>query len=76
VKSSGGRSFVLPAAVQRTVRFVVALGLIIYEAVIYEGSPRLLLLGVYLTMMGLPVAEWGDELRRAASDRLGRGTEE
>lgn len=63
------------AALQRAARFVVALVLIVYEAVIYEGEPRWLLLAVYLTMMGLPVAEAGDELRRAALRRL-RGDEE
>lgn len=62
--------FSMPAAVQRTVRFVVALGLVIYEAVIHDGEPRPLLLGLYLTMMGLPVAEGADALRRAAMRRL------
>lgn len=70
------RSLVLTAPVQRTVRFVVALVLVIYEATIYDGEPRWLLLGVYLTMMGLPIAEWGDEVRRAAVERLTPGEEE
>lgn len=60
----------MPAAVQRTVRFVVAVGLVVYEATIHPGEPRLLLLGVYLTMMGLPVAEGADALRRAATKKL------
>lgn len=72
----GHRSFILTAAAQRTVRFVVALVLVIYEATIYPGDPRWLLLGVYLTMMGLPVAEWGDEIRRAATERTRAGAEE
>jgi hypothetical protein len=63
-------SGVLSGARQRSLRFVVALGLVIYEAVIYQGPPRWVLLGVYLTMMGLPIAEWGDELRTRATAAL------
>lgn len=57
----------MSSGVLRTLRFVVALALIVYEAVLYDGPPRWVLLGVYLTMMGLPIAEWGDDLRRAAT---------
>lgn len=65
----------MPAAVQRTLRFLVALALVIYEATLYHGTPRWLLLGVYLTMMGLPIAERVDEVRRAAMRRLGTDEE-
>jgi hypothetical protein len=34
--------------------WVVALGLIIYEAVIYQGDPRFALLTLYAGMLGLP----------------------
>lgn len=51
---------------QRTVRFLVGLGLLIYEAVIYQGETRWPLLVVYGGMMGLPFAEKADDLRRLA----------
>lgn len=54
---------------QRTVRFVVALGLLIYEAAVYAGDDiRWHLIVVYAAMMGLPIAELGDELRRKRDD--------
>ena len=51
---------------QRTVRFLVALGLLIYEATIHQGEARWHLLLLYGTMMGLPIAELGDQVRRRA----------
>jgi hypothetical protein len=58
------RELSIGANAQRTVRFFVALGLLIYEAVIYQGAARWHLLLLYGTMMGLPIAELGDQLRR------------
>jgi hypothetical protein len=54
------------AGAQRTVRFFVALGLLIYEATIHAGEARWHLLLLYGTMMGLPIAELGDQVRRRA----------
>lgn len=61
---------VISAAAQRSVRFAVATGLVIYEAVFFDGEPRWVLLAVYLTMMGLPIAERADELRRQSLDKM------
>jgi hypothetical protein len=58
------RELSIGANAQRTVRFFVALGLLIYEAVLYHGAVRWHLLLLYGTMMGLPIAELGDQLRR------------
>lgn len=63
---TGRRNTSISAATQRSVRFFVALGLLIYEAVLFEGEPRWLLIAIYGTMMGLPLAEFGDEVRRRA----------
>jgi len=60
------RTFSISAASQRSLRFLVALGLLIYEAIGHDGEPRWLLIAIYGTMMGLPLAEYGDELRRRA----------
>lgn len=54
---------------QRSIRFTVALGLLIYEAVGYSGDTvRWHLIVLYATMMGLPLAEIGDELRRRSEE--------
>jgi hypothetical protein len=65
------RGFHLGANAQRTARFIVALALIIYEATIYHGEARWHLILVYGTMMGLPLAELGDEVRRRTQPREG-----
>ena len=55
------------AGAQRSIRFLVALGLLIYEATWYDGGDvRWHLILIYGTMMGLPLAELGDEVRRRA----------
>ena len=64
------RSFSISAATQRSARFLVALGLIVYEATVRQGEPRWLLLALYGTMMGLPLAERADELLRSAMERF------
>lgn len=58
------RTPAISPAVQRTFRFVVALGLVTYEAILHDGEPRWLLVMLYATMMGLPLAELGDDFRR------------
>lgn len=63
------RSFVLSTSAQRTIRFLVGLGLVIYEAVIRVGETRWPFLVFYAGMMGMPLAERADDLRRAASGR-------
>lgn len=55
--------FDLSVSAQRTARFIVGLGLIVYEAVWYPGEPRWLLIVAYSAMMGLPLANIADEVR-------------
>lgn len=62
------RSFIITGPAQRTVRFLVALALLVYEAVWYQGDVvRWHLIVLYGTMLGLPLAELGDEIRRRGS---------
>lgn len=61
--------FVITGPVQRSVRFAVALALLIYEALWYQGDVvRWHLIVLYATMMGLPLAELGDEIRRRSEE--------
>lgn len=61
------RSLIISAATQRSVRFVAALALLTFEAVAHHDNPQWLLIAIYGTMMGLPIAEFGDEVRRRAT---------
>lgn len=59
------RQFVIPAAVQGTILFLVGLGLLIHESTLPAAAvswPRLV---VYAGMMGGPFAARADEVRRA-----------
>lgn len=57
--------------------FIVGLVLVIHEAVFRgDSAPRVELLITYLFMMGLPVAEIGDILRRKSIDESGSNTGE
>lgn len=61
-----GRQWVIPAAVQGTILFLVGLGLLIHEATLPAAQvswPRLVIFG---GMMGVPYAAWADVSRRAA----------
>lgn len=63
------RSLVLSAGTQRTLQFLVGLGLVIYEAVIREGETRWPFLVFYAGMMGMPLAERADEMRQSSAAR-------
>lgn len=65
----------LSVATQRSMRFMVALGLLIYEAVVREGPTRWEFLVVYCGMMGLSIANRADDLRRMAIDQSGESAE-
>lgn len=60
---TSGRHVQHLTAAQRTARFVVALALLVYEATIYDGQPRWVLVVIYGAMMGLPLANLADDLR-------------
>lgn len=60
----------LTPLMERTLRFLGGLGLVVYEAVVREGEPRWPLLLLYSLMMGSPLVNRADEIRRETMDRL------
>lgn len=69
MESTSRRTPEIPVALQRSILFLVGLGLLIYEAVMHVGEPRWPLLVVYAGMMGMPLALKADDLRRAPEER-------
>lgn len=61
------RSWVIPTAVQRSVRFVVGIAGVIFELAIRHGEPRWQALAVCTAFAGLPIANLGDDVRARIS---------
>lgn len=62
-----GDRFVIGISLQRTLRFLLGIGLFINEAL--KPMPSWELLMVFGTIMGSPLANYGDDLRRAVTGR-------
>lgn len=62
-RTPAARSWVIPTAVQRTVRFVVGIIGIIWELAVRSGEPRWQALVVCTAFAGLPIANLGDDVR-------------
>lgn len=62
---AGRRTWIITTPVQRSIRFVVGIGGVIYELAIRDGEPRWLALLVCTAFAGLPIANFGDDARAA-----------
>lgn len=59
----------LLSALERPARFIAGLGLTIYEAVLRTQEPRWPFLVLYSVMMGSPLVQRADEIRREVTHR-------
>jgi hypothetical protein len=56
---------ILSVGVERAIRFLAGLGLLIYEAAFYPGAARPVLVVLYGGMMGLSLANVADDVRQS-----------
>jgi hypothetical protein len=63
------QGLILSVGAERAIRFLVGLGLLIYEAAFYPGAPRPVLVVLYGGMMGLSLANVADDVRQSLRGR-------
>lgn len=66
--TSSWRTQGIPVALQRTILFVAGLGLMIWEATVYDGPTRWHFIVAYFGMMNLPLPLLADDLRRRRAE--------